>query len=83
MSEEKPIPDLLCAYSGESMIDSDRVVINLNVDALAKNREMGTAILRGYLEERKQEILLLIQAKRKRDTNGRVIVPSGIPLKVV
>ena len=82
MTDEK-LPDLLCAYNGQTMLDSERVVININIDALANNKEMGTAILRGYLEERKQELLLLIQAKRKRDSNGKLIVPSGVPFKVV
>lgn len=81
---EKPVltnedqPSYLIEYDQGPLEKATRVRIEISLDALADNLELGTKLLRGMTEELKVELLQVIYAKRKLRASGKVILPAGV-----
>lgn len=75
-------PPYLMIYDRSPITTATRVRLEINLDAIAENRELGTKFLRGALEEFKNELLAVVGEKRKYAAKAGIVIPKP-GLKVV
>ena len=73
---------LVINYDQRPMVNAKTITVTMRLDHFAE-MEFGTALVRGILDEIKQQILQVIAAKRaqKQQQQTKIIQPAGV-LKV-
>lgn len=64
---------------GQPITEVDSIQISVNIKGLIDN-QLGTAIVKGFMDERKDEIanvIRLIRTKLKSDDSKRIILPKA------
>lgn len=92
MNEEQIKPAFSIRYLGmdgseigiESPVDQvSDVEVHINIGGLVDNTDLGTAILKGFMDERKEEFVRLVNMIRaKKRSQGRILVPGKPELKL-
>ena len=76
ITKENIQPNIAISYNHSDPVLADRIKIELSLEYLTSN-EMGSILIRGFLEEVKIELLEVIRLKKiKNRGNGKIIIPS-------
>ena len=70
-------PTVAIQYDNDNPALASRVKIELDLEYFADSKDFGTALLRGVLEERKAEFLLVIKKIRERKAS-KLITPETL-----
>ena len=70
-------PHYMVVFDTRNLSEAGRIRMEMNLDTFANDLELGTATVRGLIDELKQQILKVIQIKRA--TRASKIVVPGQP----
>lgn len=92
MSEQQPIFSILYLDKNGNEIKAnvpveevEMVSVSIRVSPLVENMGLGTALIKGFMQERTEEFTRLVQTVRaKQREKSKVLTPGAMPgLKVV